>query len=173
MTLQIEPNRDVTKRLGQFIDRKLRDTRLFNYVGSNRLSYEKFSSWSIPEDSDLLTKGQRSSGLDLTNNYKKEAELNHVLGILKAQSITNAFLYSPMSGLYWHTNSDMPGTRLYYSFTLDKAVFKYKDPEDDQIKEDWDAPGWTARQFCIPDDDRRFWHAVWTSGRRFTFGFNL
>ena len=175
MTLKIDVNRDVTKSLGKLIDRSLRDNRLFNFVSESFLTYEEFDKWNVPKDDVHLKQGPGTGSgyVHLTENME-EPELRHAKHILKADEVANAIIYSPMSGMFWHTNSNNPGTRIYYTFAIDKSVFRYKDPLTGEIHEEQDSVGWTARAFKIPDpQDGRFWHAVWTAGRRFSFGFNV
>jgi len=173
MTLKIDIDYSVTDSLGKFIDRTLRNERLFKFISPAAVTYEDFVAWKIPKDDVYLTKGPGTGAgyMRLTEDME-EPELRYAKHALKADEVSNAILYSPMSGMFWHTNSDSPGTRIYYTFSLDKSVFKYKDPLTGEIHEEQDEVGWTARKFNIPRTGR-FWHAVWTSGRRFSFGFNV
>jgi hypothetical protein len=138
----------------------------FRYTVKKPLSYADFSEWQLPREE---IKKALPCGVPLSED-EYAAPLVQARSILKAKTVVNSFAYSPMSGMYWHTNSDMVGTRLYYTFTMDKAVFKYVDPDTGIVHEDWDDIGWTAREFEITED-KPFWHSVWTSGRRFSFGF--
>lgn len=91
--------------------------------------------------------------------------------LLNATRTTNAILYPPLSQMKWHTNSDIVGRRIYYTYTDGLAIFRYKDINGD-IKEDVDNIGWTARSFEV-GSDHLFWHSVWTENKRFAFGFNI
>jgi len=157
-------NKQATECLGKYVEETIKTW--FRYTVKKPLSYEDFSEWGLPKDE---IKKALPCGLPLSEAMDAPP-LIQARNILKADSVVNAFAYSPMSGMYWHTNSDMIGTRVYYTFTMDRAVFKYKDPDTGQIHEDWDNIGWTAREFEITED-KPFWHSVWTSGRRFSFGF--
>lgn len=127
-------------------------------------SYEVFSSWGIPKK-DIPHVPTGTQIAEPTDPYVIQAK-----NALGADSVTNAMVYGPMSCMYWHTNSDLPGIRTYYTLSLDKSVFKYKDVDTGEIKEDWDDYGWTAREFEVTETNP-MWHSVWTAGRRFSFGF--
>ena len=169
MQIRDEKNDAVIRRLSQFIERKLKNDRLFKHVSDGRVDYETFTSWKPPVKSDKLTKGSISNAVPMTLDYEED-EIVNATKLLGAERCTNAFLYPPMSAMYWHTNEDSVGYRTYYTFTLDKAVFRYRDPQTGELHEDWDDKGWTVRRFLITKDNP-FWHSVWSAGRRFTFGF--
>lgn len=128
------------------------------------VSYELFSSWDIPKR-DLVNAPSGEQIAETTDPYLVQAK-----NALGSEGTTNAMVYGPMSCMFWHTNSDLIGTRTYYTLSLDKAVFKYKDTKTGEIKEDWDDYGWTAREFEVTEANP-LWHSVWTAGRRFSFGF--
>jgi hypothetical protein len=75
--------------------------------------------------------------------------------------------------MLWHTNSDDPGTRIYYTYSNKLSIFRYIDKDTGQIVDDIDNVGWTARKFDITDESNPFWHTIWTSSLRFSFGFKL
>tara|TARA_B110000902_G_C14159019_1_gene532505 strand:+ start:614 stop:1120 length:507 start_codon:yes stop_codon:yes gene_type:complete len=128
------------------------------------VSYELFSSWDIPKK-EIVSIPTGTQIAETTDPYVVQAK-----NALGADSITNAMVYGPMSCMFWHTNSDLIGIRTYYTLSLDKSVFRYKDVDTGEIKEDWDDYGWTAREFEITEANP-LWHSVWTAGRRFSFGF--
>jgi len=161
---KVSLNKEITDCLGKYIEDTIKTW--FRYTVKTPLSYEEFSDWEVP---DHEIESAIKCGLPLSEEIETPSTIR-VKNILKAKSVTNSFVYSPMSAMYWHTNSNMLGTRIYYTFSLDKAVFKYKDPNTGQIHEDWDNIGWTAREFEITKE-KPLWHCVWTSGRRFSFGF--
>lgn len=168
MTLKIDPNSKVTDVLGRYIERTLYDW--FRFVGSEPVSYETFSSWEVPlGKEDVLERGPAST-LTLAN-YQDQDEMQTAQRILGGLYPRNACVYSPSGAMYWHTNADSPGQRTYYTFSLGDSVFKYRDPETGLLHEEWDDKGWTARTFIIPEETP-FWHCVWTSARRFSFGFS-
>lgn len=90
----------------------------------------------------------------------------HLIG---ADRCSNAIIYPAMSIMDWHTNSDQPGIRTYYTYTEGRAVFRYY--LDGEYYEDEDNIGWTARQFVI-DPEKPLWHTIWTEKHRYAFGFN-
>ena len=165
MIKKVELNKSVTEHLGKHIESTLQSW--FRYHIKEPVTYEQFSTWQIPKhDIESVY-----CGIELpegTDAYP----VNLTKTILGAKEVTNALVYSPLSAMAWHTNSNIEGTRLYYTFSLSNSVFKWKDPNTGQIHEDWDERGWTARQFTISKENP-LWHCIWTEGRRFSFGYNL
>ena len=167
-TLKIDLNPKITEALGCYIERTL--PKWFRHVTDEPISYETFSSWKVPSREASIHHKGLANAISLPD-YKTDEEILYVQKLLKGADTKNAIVYSPSSAMYWHTNSDSPGVRTYYSFSLGDAVFKYKDPETGEIYEDWDNKGWTARRFKITKE-QPLWHSVWTSARRFSFGFS-
>lgn len=165
---QHDPQKTVTSILSSHISKTVKSWH--REVSDEPLTYEEFSKWKLPKR-DLPT-------VPMPSQFTLEDGIDAVpvqtaANLLNAKRATNAIVYNPMSGMYWHTNSDLPGTRMYYTFTLDKAVFKYIDPDTGNVYEDWDTVGgWTARSFEVTAENP-LWHCVWTSGRRFSFGFMI
>jgi hypothetical protein len=90
--------------------------------------------------------------------------------ILKAEHVRNYRYSYPESYLDWHTDSDFPGTRIYYTYTEDESIFKYS--TNGTIEIDYDNVGqWTCRQFTI-ESDKLLWHSVWNKDLRYIFGFS-
>jgi hypothetical protein len=81
-----------------------------------------------------------------------------------AKQLTNSMIYLPETLMRWHTNSDNPGVRRYYTFTRGDAWFAWVD-EEGNVKYDKDNAGWTVREFKAP-----IWHSIYTSQLRFSFG---
>jgi hypothetical protein len=84
---------------------------------------------------------------------------------------TNAIVYSPMSFMRWHTNSNSPGIRHYFTYTGERAVFRWKHPETGEVFDEIDNIGWTYRVFAI-SNERPLWHTIWTQNVRLSFGFS-
>tara|TARA_R110001599_G_scaffold60338_6_gene167698 strand:+ start:972 stop:1478 length:507 start_codon:yes stop_codon:yes gene_type:complete len=163
----VRPRPDVTAVLSSHIRTTVKSWH--RQVVAAPITYEMFSKWQIP--SDDLTTAPPNSTFTLGEGTDA-APVRTAKELLKASDVTNACVYNPMSGMFWHTNSNLVGKRLYYTFGLDHSVFKYKDPQTGEEHESWDAVGWTCRTFDILDGTP-LWHSVWTSGRRFSFGFML
>lgn len=163
------PDPVATKALASLLRKNQNDW--LNFVAKSPVTYEEFVEWQIPDSTDIET-GPMHGGSKKFVKWRNTSEMDQVLTAVKAKQLKNAMIYSPMSGMYWHTNSNFPGTRLYYTFSLDKAVFRYKDPATGEIHEDWDDTGWTVRQFDVQEDPL-FWHSIWAAGRRFSFGFEI
>jgi len=83
---------------------------------------------------------------------------------LDAQQLTNSMIYLPETIMKWHTNSDNPGVRRYYTFTKGDAWFAWVDKKGN-VQYDKDNMGWTVREFEAP-----IWHSIYTSQLRFSFG---
>lgn len=163
----VSPRNDVTAILASHIRTTVKSWH--RQVMDAPTTYEMFSKWQIPSD-DL--EHAPSNSVFTLGEGTVAAPVKTAKELLKASLVTNACVYNPMSGMFWHTNSNSVGDRLYYTFGLDRSVFKYRDPKTGEIKESWDSCGWTARRFTI-QKDAPLWHSVWTSGRRFSFGFML
>ena len=81
--------------------------------------------------------------------------------------LTNSMIYLPETTMRWHTNSDNPGVRRYYTFTKGDAWFAWVDKEG-KTHYDKDNMGWTIREFEAP-----IWHSIYTSQLRFSFGIQM
>jgi hypothetical protein len=87
------------------------------------------------------------------------------------------FLYPEGGYMGWHTNGDMPGTRVYlaYSPITNGSCFKYVDRSGivPKIITDWDDMGWTIRIFDVSyHPDKYFWHCVdATNAPRISYGY--
>jgi|TARA_B100000035_G_C21025994_1_gene566234 hypothetical protein len=163
MTYRIEVDPEVTSALSGIIE----DTafKWANYTPRTTYTVDEWRDRPIPEEDRPKT----SSGYSLVN--EEVPDIKKAIELLGANESTNAYMLMSGQGLGWHTNSNEPGIRTYYTFCIDPSVFIYKDPVTGEIVEDWDDVGWTARRFEVSDDPL-FWHTVWSSGRRFSFGFS-
>jgi hypothetical protein len=100
----------------------------------------------------------------------KDKKLAACAKLLNATECTNSIMYYSNSFMKWHTNSDNPGKRIYYTYTLGEACFRYIDADGNDIV-DYDNIGWTAREFEIPKEGY-LWHTIWSNKPRYAFGFN-
>ena len=128
-------------------------------------SKDLFLASSIPVVEE--TKDRNNLFIGLLNEQQK----NILANAFGFGACTNAMFYAPNSCMGWHTNSDTPGIRTYYTYTEGEAIFRYKDPITGDICNDFDNVGWTCRSFTI-DPNRPLWHTVWSEKLRFAFGFN-
>jgi hypothetical protein len=79
-------------------------------------------------------------------------------------------LYPPGGYLSWHTNSDNPGIRVYFSYAREPGCwFRYM--RDNKAVTLEDKPGWNIRVFPVRRDNL-LWHCVWAPVERYSFGFN-
>jgi len=111
-----------------------------------------------------------SGGIHLCD-FSTDASICQATDVLGASECTNAFVYPPGSIMGWHTNNDIVGTRVYYTFTIKRGAFRYYNSSTKRYVIDEDDIGWTCRQFTI-DPHKPLWHTVWAEGVRFAFGFN-
>ena len=94
------------------------------------------------------------------------------------QSVRGRFLYPPTGFMGWHTNSDVPGLRVYmvYASESDKSYFKYvdrTDPANPTIVTSWEKKGWNVRAFNVSDAPETYlWHCIETTTiSRLSYGF--
>lgn len=83
------------------------------------------------------------------------------------------FYYPPHAECYWHTNSDVPGKRVYLTWAEDddKSFFKYYDNTTEKIVTKYDKKGWNINEFDIPEEGY-FWHYIATKDtKRKSLGF--
>lgn len=87
--------------------------------------------------------------------------------------VTNAMVYPAGSMMAWHTNSDRPGRRRYYTWSEQGGgVFRYLDPATGEVVDDEEPAGWLIREFTIPDRGV-LWHTIFAPVERWSFGFLL
>ena len=79
--------------------------------------------------------------------------------------ITASIVYPPMGGMGWHTNSDLPGNRVYCSWSENGDSGMGWLNEKGEIILDHDAPGWNIRTFHVPR-----WHCVFANCWRCSVG---
>lgn len=130
-------------------------------------SFEDFTSNKIPAGNIDRETLPNSTFLCSLNDSRVMAVAN----IIGATSCTNAIVYPPGSILHWHTNANDPGIRTYYTFSLGRGVFRYKEPGKRKIVNSEDNIGWTCRRFEV-NPQKPLWHTVWAESVRFAFGFN-
>jgi hypothetical protein len=83
------------------------------------------------------------------------------------QTITGYFVYPPNGGMPWHTNSNLPGTRVYASWSENgNSGMMFADNK--KITIDKDSVGWNIRAFNCP-----VWHCVWSDCWRVSIGWRL
>jgi len=102
----------------------------------------------------------------------------HVAGLFRqrrgvAAEVSGHFLYAPGGFMGWHTNSEVPGWRLYVNHAEEagRSFLRYRDPESGAVVTSWDAE-WSFRLFRI-DAGRPFWHAVYAETCRYSFGYRI
>jgi hypothetical protein len=109
-----------------------------------------------------------SAAMYFASDEKHRDTLSKCTDILGHERNTNACMMFKGTQLPWHTNSNRPGIRIYYS--KGGGAFKFLDEHGlQQISVD-NENGWTVRQFELPKN-RPFWHSVYATSNRFSFGF--
>lgn len=166
MTLKIDADISVIDSLSKFVKANIATV---SQVFDSGFFIEDFNNQALPDRN--INHNNTESLVHFTKNA--EHLLEYAKNTVNAKTITNAIIYAPNSCMTWHTNSDDPGTRIYYSYTTKLSIFRYIDKTTGQIVDDIDNIGWTARRFDITDESNPLWHTIWTSGIRFSFGFKL
>lgn len=159
----VEPNKNVIKILEHIISK--------NKVEPKDLGYtkEEFDSQTIP-DEDYPDDEDRDKFVFITPN--NTFELAACAKLLGATENTNSCFYNPNSFMKWHTNSINAGKRIYYSYSLGEAIFRYQDENGDIITEYDNVGEWTCREFEVPKEGY-LWHTIWVKDGRYAFGFNV
>ena len=129
-------------------------------------SWEDFINQPLPTEDVQKVGGDFKAVANQSNKYVRAA-----IKLLGAEQSTNAVLYTPQSVMDWHTNSDLVGKRIYYSYTKGNAAFMYINNQGERVI-DYDNMGdWTCREFDIKGADNPLWHTIWTEKERYAFGF--
>jgi hypothetical protein len=102
------------------------------------------------------------------------ALIRHLAEIYPGHSIVPSghFHYPHTGYMSWHTNSNMPGKRIYITYVdeVNRSGFKYI--EDDKMIDSVDSEEITIRQF-VPGGINPFWHCVYSNCNRYSFGFRV
>ncbi|WP_419910728.1 hypothetical protein [Hoeflea sp.] len=90
---------------------------------------------------------------------------------LKARA-SGHFWYPPGSFMSWHTNSKLPGWRVYinYAETEGDSFFRYQSETGEIVT--LEDRQWNLRVFPVRQD-RPFWHCVYSQTHRFSLGYML
>jgi len=86
-------------------------------------------------------------------------------------SSSGHFWYPAGSYMGWHTNSRVPGWRVYINYAEEpgKSFFRYRDPLTKEIVTLHDKE-WNLRIFRITSE-QPIWHTVYSDTNRFSFGY--
>ena len=81
------------------------------------------------------------------------------------------FWYPSGSYMGWHTNSGVPGWRVYINYAEEegKSFFRYRDPVTSEITTLMDKE-WNMRIFRITSENP-LWHAIYSGTNRFSLGY--
>lgn len=158
--MKIKTNDDICLLLDRFITEYSVD----NLVNNKQYKQEFLNYY--PDTNKDISKADSAGFVIMKSN---SVYISAVTKILGANKSTNAIIYPSNSIMDWHTNSDLEGTRVYYTKTAGEAIFSYM--INNKRYNDYDnIGGWTCRKFNI-NKDNLFWHAIWTERPRYSFGF--
>ncbi len=112
----------------------------------------------------------------------QRSKVDHIISrkvkaIFKGSDLTiqnSGLLFYPPGGyIGWHTNSRVPGWRLYINYVEEpgKSFFRYWDSEAKEIITRWDT-GYDFRLFKV-DQKKLFWHAVYSDTYRYSIGYRI
>jgi hypothetical protein len=164
MELKVKPNTLVIKELQNVINKH---SHKIVFTEQSTDTFAEFSTRVRPDKDMPLVSANRNYRIDL-----EDSSLQKAIELLGADKCTNASIYPPSTILDWHTNSDDPGIRTYYTYSIKQSIFKYIDPDTSVAVLDEDHIGsWTCRSFLITAE-KPLWHTVWSEGVRFAFGFS-
>jgi hypothetical protein len=106
----------------------------------------------------------------LVNRFVRET----TTGLAEPAAIVSGHFWYPRgSFMGWHTNSRVPGWRMYLTYAEEpgRSYFRYRDPSTGKIVTSLDT-GWDLRMFEV-EPARAFWHSVYSGTNRFSFGYRL
>lgn len=161
----LDPNKQVCQLLEYIISRYAKNIQFNEYKKDTE---EEFYSIPLPEKEVIKN---TNKGIYHFNDPQVPVILKHCVKLINAYECTNAIVYGPQSTMEWHTNSNNIGYRTYYTYTIGKGIFRYKDPKSGEFINSYDNAGWTVRKFKI-DREEPLWHTIWAEKLRFAFGFN-
>lgn len=128
----------------------------------------------LPEGKCQLSQLPKEDIPIATNKYKHAVPVSDELKKYLLEAVHEAdpdfrnpvlsgyFLYPKGGYMDWHTNSNMPGWRIYITISKGKSFFRYAENE---IITDWDS-GFDIRKFHCP-----VWHCIGAIDERLSFGF--
>lgn len=160
-------NKDILSFLNK--EKKLYD----KYFVTNEYE-ENIDVLSLFEETDFNVMQDKPTASSMRHHTQRNYYRNtkQIMKASNCDSCTNTFIYEPNEVMGWHTNSDMEGIRVYYTYTYNgSSVFRYRDPNTKEIIDSWDTPGvWMQREFVI-SKDKPLWHTIATTGWRISYGF--
>ena len=105
---------------------------------------------------------------------KNTSLIRFLLDIYPGHSIvpTGHFLYPVTGYMSWHTNSNLPGKRVYINYVdvVGRSGFKYV--KNNTLFDSVDTESVTIREF-VPSEKDPLWHAVYSNCNRYSFGFRV
>jgi hypothetical protein len=167
MIHKLSPQPEVSSALANLIKKSMKH---WSTIALGNCSFDSFNTMPLPKSDSPF--GYFTDGSTYCKLDSKLIELGNVCQTLGASENTNLLVYGSNSCMGWHTNSDLPGDRIYYTFTTGTALFRYLD-SNGRIVDDWDnINAWTVRKFSV-QQQKPLWHTIWTEKIRFSFGFRI
>lgn len=114
------------------------------------------------------------NNMSFPNYYWRENELNKLksLGI----DARGNFFYPKGSFREWHTNKiHTRGYRMYFVACSEnnKSWFNYVHPDTDKVVNVPDKNEFANIFYVNTDNDKAFWHSIYSETNRFSLGFNI
>lgn len=176
----IEINCEPDKRITDLLSWAIRDVFPFvKKLSRGTTSLEEFNSQQCDFDNDVvlgtIPRDEITSFLRL---YNDDSRIKQVVEIFKESGknveYRNFYYYPPNTMMTWHTNSNVIGTRVYYTMVSGGDIFRYRDPVSKEIIDVHGKDGWNVKRFQIGNTkEDLLWHTIYSKGPRFSFGFNL
>lgn len=168
MLQRLNPDPEVCKILSKFIvDTKMSWSKQDG--GLQKMSMDEWQNFKSIGEYDIV---RAENCINLQHETMARKKLQPVADMIGASYLTNYNYYPKSNYLTWHTNSDVQGTRTYYSFCSGGySCFRYIDPETKEVIDVVDKKGWNVNQFIV-SKEKPLWHTVYSDTRRFSFGFN-
>jgi hypothetical protein len=148
-------------------------TKIFN------IDLPQFDNFSFTDKYEELMSLATNSMFERLQNSLPKEDIPATHGILmhldkrhfdenSTQTISGYFIYPPNGGMPWHTNSNLPGIRVYASWSENGNSGMMFADNNKKITIDKDNIGWNIRAFNCP-----VWHCVWSDCWRVSIGWKL
>ena len=165
---------DINKKM-KFTSEEHLNNMLINNLNTNYGTSEesKGFSWNLFELESFSYFWEEES-LWLTNLLE---DMEQFCQYLSAIEISLWIYYFQHSFVSWHTNSDMPGISLLFSWSKEgDGYFKSYNPKTENFEIYKDNVGWNVKGLHVPTDEESLtlgtnWHYVETTSPRYTIGF--
>lgn len=135
----------------------------------SKTAFDKIKHFNFKSNIDL---GFGDNLVHMDDRSKNSNHLKNVYNYLSADQETNTLFYPKNTCMFWHTNSNNEGKRIYINFGIGGGIFRYIHPETKEVIDDIDYEGWTQREFYV-SKTQPLWHCVYAPRARYSYGFNV